>query len=314
MKISDTRRNILLFMVLALIQTISSAQHYLPGKYKNTPQIFSSVRVASASVVPEKWNREVNWTRTEAMVRKAVSEGGARVVITPECILDGYVVEESNGIKDPAERNKVLDKIIAVAEPITGTYILKACRLADELDVWLVFGFLESLEGKLYNTAILVDPDGDIVGRYCKTHFAEGYTIKPDMYTPGDDYPVFDTPFGKVGIIICYDRQLPEPARIMGIKGAQILFVPAYGSYTDENGWNTALMRTRAYENKYPLVFCHPFQSLMIDQAGNLKASGNAGEVVYYDFNTSPENYKGRFTKRRAETYRALYESGKQDL
>ncbi|MDD4107669.1 MAG: carbon-nitrogen hydrolase family protein, partial [Prolixibacteraceae bacterium] len=112
--------------------------------------------------------------------------------------------------------------------------------------------------------------------------------------------------FGKIGIIICYDRQLPEPARIMALKGAQILFIPAYGSYTDENGWNTVLLRARAYENHFPVVFCNPFQSLLIDSGGNVKALGNAGEIIYYQINTALNNYVGRLKNRRSETYKEL--------
>ena len=117
---------------------------------------------------------------------------------------------------------------------------------------------------------------------------------------------MFETPFGKVGMLICYDRQLPEPARIMALKGAQILLVPSYGSYTDENGWNTILMRTRAYENGYPVVFSHPFQSLLIRHNGSLPTIGGPDEVVYYDVDTSPKRYEGRFTNRRPETYGVL--------
>lgn len=293
------------FIILKL--TPAYTQNYVPGKYSDKNQAITSVRIASASILPDKWDKEVNWSRIESMVRKASVEGGAKVVLTPEGILEGYIIEDSNNIKDKNEKNKIIDRIKGVAEPLNGPYIQKACKLADELDIYFIFGFLESKDTKLYNTAILIDPDGDIIGRYTKTHFAEGYTIKPDAYTPGSEYPVFKTPFGIVGIIICYDRQLPEPARIMALKGAQILFVPAYGSYTDDNGWNTVLMRTRAYENKFPVAYSNPYQSLLIDQNGNIKAIGNSGEIVYFEVNTSPGNYVGRFRNRRSETYKEIY-------
>jgi len=296
--------------MLIFIQGVVKSQNYYPEKYKFEAQSISTVRIASLSIVPDKWEKEINWNRIEMMVRKASGEGGAKVIVTPEGILDGYVIEEANSIKDLTEKNKILAKFQDVAEPINGTYIQRACNLANELNIFLILGFLESRGASLYNTAILIDPEGDITGRYCKTHFAEGYDIKPDDYTPGNEYPVFDTPFGKAGIIICYDRQLPEPARIIALKGAQILFVPAYGSYTDENGWNTVLMRTRAYENKFPVVFCNPFQSLLIDRNGNINAMGTAGEIVYFDVNTSPRNYEGRFKNRRAETYKEIFEIG----
>ena len=108
--------------------------------------------------------------------------------------------------------------------------------------------------------------------------------------------------------MICYDRQLPEPARILALKGAQLLFVPSYGSYTDKDGWNTVLLRSRAYENQVPLVFSHPFQSILMDEDGDISAMGKANEVVYYEVRTSPDRYEGRFRNRRPETYNKLVE------
>jgi predicted amidohydrolase len=262
------------------------------------------LRVASASVLPEKWDKETNWKRVEKMVREAAEMGGAKLVVTPEGVLEGYVINEVNAVKGAAEKKEIMERFINVAEALDGVYIGKASNLSKELGIYLVFGFLEKRNTKLYNTVILIDPDGDIIGRYSKTHFAQGYEINPDVYTAGDEYPVFNTPFGKVGMIICYDRQLPEPARIMALKGAQVLFVPAYGSYTEETGWNTILMRTRAYENEFPVVFCNPFQSLLIDDDGDIKAFGNAGEIVYYTINTDPKKYERRFRNRRPSTYK----------
>ena len=277
-------------------------------KYKGKEQTENGVRIASAAIIPKKWDKETNWKRIEKAVLKAAQKGDANVVVTPEGVLEGYVINEVNGVKSEADKKEIIQKFIELAEPIDGEYIQKACNLCDKLDIYLVFGFLEKRDSKLYNSVILIDTDGDIVGRYSKTHFAQGYEINPDEYTAGNEYPVFDTPFGKVGMIICYDRQLPEPARIMALKGAQVLFVPAYGSYSEETGWNTVLMRTRAYENKFPVVFCNPFQSLLIDEDGDIRAFGKANEIVYYNINTSPNRYDSRFKNRRPETYNKLIE------
>ncbi len=303
--------SILIISVLVFLskQSFVSGQDYNPDKYKSKKQTITSVRIASASILPSKWEKEINWNRINTMVRKAAIEGGANVVVTPEGILEGYVIMDVSDSKDIDEKTELIERFKTVAEPINGPYIQKACNLAKELKIFLVLGFLESSDTKLYNTAILIDPDGDIIGKYRKTHFYQGYDVNPEDYIPGDEYPVFDTPFGKVGIVICYDRQLPEPARIMALKGAQILIVPSYGGYSDDNGWNTALMRTRAYENELPVIFCNPFQSLLIDEDGNIKAIGNAGEVIYYEVNTTPKDVEPRFKRRRRpETYKELIE------
>jgi predicted amidohydrolase len=291
---------------LTIVTPSINAQPLNLNKYQGQEQTMTQLRIASVSVLPEKWEKEKNWERTEKMVRTAAVEGGAQVVVTPEGVLEGYVINEVNQQEDTTTQMQKVDRFFALGEPIDGPYIKKAAQLSDELDIYLVFGFLERAGDQLFNSVILVDPDGEIVGHYYKTHFAQGYTINPNFYQPGNDYPVFDTPFGKVGMMICYDRQLPEPARILSLKGAQILFVPSYGSYSEEDGWNTVLMRTRAYENQVPLVFCNPYQSLLIDEDGDIRAMGNAGEIVYYEINTAKNRYEGRFKNRRPETYRDL--------
>ncbi len=304
---------IMLFIALMILilPLVATTQTIDLEKYKGLQQTMTRVRVASTSILPDKWDKETNWRRIETMVREAAVEGGAQVVVTPEGALEGYVINEVNAVNDEEEKKEMVDKFLDLGEPLDGPYIPKACALSRELDICFILGFLERREEKLFNTAILIDPDGDIIGRYSKTHFAQGYTINPSCYKPGDVFPIFDTPFGKVGMLICYDRQLPEPARILAIKGAKVLFLPSYGSYTNEDGWNTVLLRARAYENRFYLIFSHPFQSLMITDRGELKSIGKAGEIAYYEINTSPDRNEGRFRNRRPEMYTPLTMGGK---
>lgn len=297
-------KTIALNFVVLFIASLGYSQQINYSKYSE--QTINRVRIASVSVLPKKWDKETNWQRIERLVRKAANEGDAQVVVTPEGVLEGYVINEVNAEKDNAKKQELVDQFIKLAEPLDGTYMKKASLLADELNIYLVLGCLQKEGDNVYNAAILFDPDGDIIGKYSKTHFAQGYTINPSCYTAGEDYPVFQTPFGKVGMMICYDRQLPEPARILSLKGAQILFVPSYGGYSDKDGWNSVMLRTRAYENNVPLVFSHPFQSLLIDEDGDIRAMCNANEVVYYELNTSPERYEGRFKNRKSESYGEL--------
>ena len=302
MKIYVTILIIFTMFVIATGQTLNLT------KYSETGQSIEKVRIASASVIPDKWDKETNWRRIEAMVREAALIGGANVVVTPEGALEGYVINEVNGVRDPVLKKEMVEKFLDLGEPVNGEYAMKASALSDELDIFLILGFLRRHGDQLYNTAAIFDPDGDVIGMYSKTHFAQGYEVNPESYQAGDAYPVFDTPFGKVGMLICYDRQLPEPARVLALKGAQVLFVPSYGSYSPPDGWNSALLRTRAYENRLPLIFSHPFQSLLITRSGDIKAVGVGGGIVYYDLNTTPAQYEGRFRNRRPDTYQKLLE------
>lgn len=98
---------------------------------------------------------------------------------------------------------------------------------AKHYNCYIIYSFHEDDAGYMYNTAILIDRNGNITGKYRKTHLAlcEGES----GIIPGNEYPVFDTDFGKIGILICWDHYFPEPSRILALKGAEILFVSTAG-------------------------------------------------------------------------------------
>jgi predicted amidohydrolase len=302
-------RGYFIILFLTGVIAMASAQPMNFEKYRGYPEKKIELRMASVAVFPTKWDKPANWQKIEKMVREAAVSGGADLIVTPEGVLEGYVINEVNEAEDSSRHAALVAQFFDLAEPIDGIYIQQACQLCRELGVFLVLGFLEKADRLVYNTAILIDSAGEIVGRYRKTHFAQGYEINPPFYQPGNDYPVWDTPFGKIGIIICYDRQLPEPARIMAVKGAQFLIVPAFGSWSDENGWNTILMRARAYENRMALLFCNPNQSLIIDDHGDLKQIGGKDEIVYHTFELKSERDQNHLANRRPETYSEITQS-----
>ena len=117
------------------------------------------------------------------------------------------------------------------AEPDDGPTVQVMRELARRHEMVLVVPFFEKeLEGVFYNTAVVIDADGTVLGKYRKTHIPQVGPIFWEKYffKPGNlGYPVFDTSVGRVGVFICYDRHFPEPARILGLKGAQITFNPS---------------------------------------------------------------------------------------
>lgn len=258
-------------------------------------------RVASLSIYPEKWNKAANAEKIERMVRQA-AEQGARLVITPEGVLEGYVVNEVIREQDAAKKAELVARFNKLAEPIDGPYIKRMRSLADELNVYLILGFLEADGERTYNTAALLSPDGELVGKYRKTHFHQGYEVNPPGYTPGDAYPVFEAGPLKVGMMICFDRQLPEPARHLALGGADLIACPSYGGTGD---WNTRLMQVRAYENQVYVIFTHPEQSLILDRGGDLLEQTGQDAIAVYDLDISDlRKTRESFTRRRAETYR----------
>ena len=264
------------------------------------PVTVHRVRIASLSIFPKKWDKAANSEKIERMVRQAV-ERGAQFVITPEGALEGYVVNEVIREKDPQKKAELTERFRRLAEPMDGEYVRRFGKLADELNIHLVLGFLEAAGQKTYNSAVLFGPDGKVVGKYRKTHFAQGYEVNPPGYTPGDSYPVFDIGVMKVGIMICFDRQPPEPARELMLGGADLIACPSYGGRGD---WNTRLLQVRAYENQVYLVFTHPEQSLVIDRGGKLLDQCDRDAIVVREIKlASPKKTRAVVTNRRPETY-----------
>lgn len=268
-----------------------------------------SVTIASLSVFPEKWNKEANSRKIERMVREAASKG-ARWIVTPEGALEGYVVNEVIREKDPQRKARLVKRFQELAEPLDGPYVLRFRQLADDLNVHLLLGMLEADGDKTFNTALLIGPDGRIIGKYRKTHFHQGYDVNPPGYTPGDSYPVFDGGGIRVGVMICFDRQLPEPARALALGGADLILCPSYGGRGD---WNTRLMQVRAYENQTYVVFTHPEQSLIIDRNGNVKAECGKDEIALYKIPLGDlTKTRQSVTRRRPATYGRLFEEPKR--
>lgn len=133
----------------------------------------------------------------------------------------------------------------ACAEPIPGPSTKYFGQLAKKHDLYLVVGLLERAEHLVYNVAVLIGPDGNIVGKYRKVTLPRG-EIEGGV-TPGHEYPVFETRFGKVGMMICYDGFFPEVARELSKNGAEVIAWPVWGC-------NPMLGAARACENHVYVV------------------------------------------------------------
>ncbi len=93
---------------------------------------------------------------------------------------------------------------------------------SEESGIHVVGGLLEREGDALYNSAVLVGPE--TFGRYRKTHLWDREKL---LYEPGEELPVFDTPLGRIGLLVCYDAWFPEATRALAVKGAQILCIPS---------------------------------------------------------------------------------------
>jgi len=179
---------------------------------------------------------EDNLARITDQAEKAAADG-AQLVVFPECAVTGYAFDS-------------LDEARPFAEPIPGPTTERLGQLCRRLEIHLVTGMLEADRDRLFNAAVLVGPQG-LVGSSRKVHLP---MLGIDRFaTPGDrPFQVWDTPLGRIGMLICYDLSFPEAARVLMLQGADLIVLPTNwppgAELTAEH-----LVAGRALENH---VFC----------------------------------------------------------
>ncbi len=154
---------------------------------------------------------------------------GADIVCLPELI-----TIKSNGLS-----------FYEAAEPIPGPSTDFFGEYAKKHNMYIVAGLVEKADHLIYNTAALIGPEGAVQGIYRKVTLPRS-EIEGGIQ-PGYDYPVFDTRFGRIGMIVCHDISFPEVARMVSRQGAEVLFIPIWGG-------NPTMTRSRAIENHVYLV------------------------------------------------------------
>lgn len=190
-------------------------------------------RVAIAQFDPHFADPEHNLDEIARLAGEA-SQAGARLVVFPECSLNGYVYAS-------------LDEAREQAEPIPGPLTQRLAALADRHDIHLVVGMLERVADIVFNTALLCGPRG-FQSAYRKTHLL---CLGVDRFTtPGNiPYRVHDLPIGRVGVLICYDLRFPESARVLALGGAQLIVLPT--NWPENSSIQPdVLTRARAAENR----------------------------------------------------------------
>jgi len=175
----------------------------------------SSVRIALVQG-RDHGSPGANLARTEEAVRRA-AKGGAQIVCTQELFNLPYFCR----VQDP--------DLFDLAEPVPGPTTEALSALAAELGIVLVASLFERrASGVYHNTAAVIDADGTYLGKYRKMHIPQDPGFEEKFYfSPGDlGYKVWDTQYGTIGVLICWDQWYPEAARMAALAGAEILFYP----------------------------------------------------------------------------------------
>jgi N-carbamoylputrescine amidase len=172
-----------------------------------------------------------NLAKAEWKIREAAARG-AQIICLQELFRSQYFCREEN------------DEMFALAEPIPGPSTEALGKLVRELGVVVIASLFERRAAGVYhNTAAVIGIDGGIVGIYRKMHIPDDPLYFEKFYfTPGDlGFLNFDTPFGRIGTLVCWDQWYPEGARLSSLAGASILFYPtAIGWHPSEKAQHGA--------------------------------------------------------------------------
>jgi N-carbamoylputrescine amidase len=245
----------------------------------------TQIRIACLQTEPVLGDVTGNLADQAVACAEAIANG-ADLLVLPECSTTGWAF---NSVEQAHE----------VAEPVPdGTACQQWLALCRDHDVHLVAGVVERDGDHLYNTAVLMGPDG-LIGTYRKAHT---WALEKTFYEPGDlGVPVFDTPLGRIGMHICYDCWFPESFRLMAAQGADLIcapsnWVPVPTQRDNLPAMANLLCMTNAHTNLVYVAAAgrvgadgdQPFigQSIIVDHAGwpiAGPASAECTEIIYAD-------------------------------
>ena len=205
-----------------------------------------------------------------AQIRAAAADG-ARLLITPESYLDGWSFDKN-----------IMDRVVT---SVPGPQTDEMGALAKQLGVWLCVAMFIREGRRVFNACIIMDDSGGVQGIYRKTH--ETRPVLESMpYDLGDGLPVFDTPWGVVGVLICHDRWYPEAARALRRRGAELILNPVaaavVGPYHPYHEIHQCVLRAQAYLNGVFWASCnsanHGGHSIVIAPDGSILTRAGADQ------------------------------------
>lgn len=257
-------------------------------------------------------SREQNLTRAEAMIRQAAASN-AQILLLPEVFHELFFITDLN------------IRYFDTAEPIPGPITEAIQKLARELGVVIVAPIYECVDRSVYyNSAAIIDADGALLGVYRKNHIPLNTIFYEKLYfKPGNlGYPVFNTRYGKVGILICHDRHYPEGARALALNGAEIVLIPSAtpDKSLSRKVWEKELC-AHAIFNEYFVAglnrtgqegnYFYYGHSVAFDPTGEMLAQAGTGEeVLIVDCDLGMITQRRRawqfYRDRRPDTYGIL--------
>ena len=214
-------------------------------------------------------NSEVNIEKAGEMAARAAAEG-AGIIVFPEIFLAAFPA--GAGLEDKRRAAAQMDS----------PYVSRMRAYARENGIWVIFGMYMPAEDsdKNYNLTVVIDSKGEIIKSYKKTHLYDAFSYRESDYNAAGDslFEPIDTPFGKIGLMVCYEVRFPEVARYAALKGADMIIMPT--AWFDGEGKAEQLdilVRCRAIENTVFVAMCDMCGK---GRVGESKVVGPLGNVI----------------------------------
>lgn len=205
---------------------------------------------AAATQMSCSSNKEENIAKADKLVRQAAQQG-AQIILLQELFETPYFCQKEKA-----------DYYAYATELEENAAIRHFRQVAKELQVVLPISFYEKKNNARYNSLAVIDADGEVLGRYRKSHIPDGPGYEEKFYfNPGDTgFKVWNTRYAKIGVGICWDQWYPEAARCMALMGAEILFYPTAigsepqdGSIDSKDHWQMCMLG-HAAANLVPVI------------------------------------------------------------
>lgn len=222
------------------------------------------ITVAIVQMKPRLGEAEENLVKMTEMVSKIASQQKVDLIVFPELITSG---------------NELGLRFTELAQRVPGPTVNLLAQRANEYGVFIAFGMVtkERVESVLYNSAVLVGPDGELLDMYNKIHLRGEERM---AFREGFKLPVVPTEIGNIGLMIGYDLAFPEVARSLALDGAEIICVIANWEAANIDEWKT-YVRARAYENSVFMAAANRVgEDVTLNFGGESMVVGPRGQIV----------------------------------
>ena len=224
---------------------------------------------------------DANFDKTLRLMREA-SQQGADLIFFPEIQLSPFFPQYEK------------QDVAAYAMGMESPYVQGVCEACRELNIYASPNFYIRENGRSYDMSLLIDNQGQIIGRQKMVHIAQCPCFyEQDYYTPSEEgFQVFDTALGKIGIVVCFDRHYPESIRTEALRGAELILVPTANTTDEPSQLFQWEVKIQAFQSSVHVAMCNRVgvedqmtfsgESIVADCKGDTVALAGAGEELLF--------------------------------